>query len=928
MKRLLLSLSLLTLAATSACQRDLVRPEDSSLSASPQSDASPSSSAGQLLSTLGAEQGKLYVRVRQGSQRLFRDFSFHQGSSARALSALPQALAQGLRSISTERMEPVFPLDPRFAGRMRRSGLDRWYIVHFDQKQDLRTALRTLSAIPEIEYAEPVYPMQRPASKVIPVDAPHTAHPRTAAEEALPYDDPLLGDQWHYHNTGKYRNSIAGADIDLFNAWKVETGKPNVIVSVVDGGIDITHPDLKDNLYVNENELNGKPGVDDDDNGYIDDIYGYNFIKDNGTIYPDNESHGTHVAGTVGARTGNGIGVAGVAGGNGTAGSGVRLMSCQVFGAEKENGDSPNAIVYGANNGAVISQNSWGFPYETQITSLPKVIQDAIDYFIRYAGCDEEGNQLPESPMKGGIVIFAAGNDGKDFVAYPAAYEAVVAVSSMAPNWAPAYYTNRGDWVDIMAPGGDANFPNGQVLSTVSKQITGKEYGYMQGTSMACPHVSGIAALIVSHYGGQGFTADQCKERLLGSLKFKSIDQTNPKYAHRLGRGYIDASAIFATNQHKPPHAIEGLQTERVSFATADLSWSAVHDEDDRVAAVYRVYLSDKELTKDNAKEHFVAEIGAAGIEAESKVYYPVAGLKEDTQYYIAVEALDRWGLSSGLSFASFRTKKNTPPLLELQETGALRVFGAEKRNFIIRVTDPDKQQVSVKLGGEQRGVSYQMDGDLLRLSLRAVAPIGKYELIVTAVDELGARSELRVPFEVYQYQAPRFTSSLGAQAVGLGRTSKINLKSLLSYDKENPIHFKARSASGKLASATVNEEGVLSIQGKQTGRTEVIVEVSDGLGQPITMTFPLRIVTDPQAFVYSIYPQPATSELNISLDPSLDQAQVELRSLLGVKVLDRSFHVKDSGAIRILTRRLTPGTYRLHIRSAKGSYTQTIVKN
>ena len=108
---------------------------------------------------------------------------------------------------------------------------------------------------------------------------------------------------------------VAGADIGLFKAWEKETGKPNVIVAITDGGIDITHPDLKDNLFVNQKELNGQEGVDDDGNGFIDDINGFNFIHNNGKIYPDDESHGTHVAGTVAARNNNGIGVAGIAGG-------------------------------------------------------------------------------------------------------------------------------------------------------------------------------------------------------------------------------------------------------------------------------------------------------------------------------------------------------------------------------------------------------------------------------------------------------------------------------------------------------------------------------------------------------------------------------------------------------------------------------------
>lgn len=168
--------------------------------------------------------------------------------------------------------------------------------------------------------------------------------------------------QWHYKNFGITPRSVEGADINLFEAWKQTTGSPNVIVSIVDGGIDGSHEDLKDNLWINEGEIPGN-GIDDDGNGFIDDVYGYNFVSDKGEITLDEAGHGTHVAGTVAARNNNGIGVSGVAGGDGTPNSGARLMSCQIFEGANGSGQGAGATVYGANNGAVISQNSWGYDY-------------------------------------------------------------------------------------------------------------------------------------------------------------------------------------------------------------------------------------------------------------------------------------------------------------------------------------------------------------------------------------------------------------------------------------------------------------------------------------------------------------------------------------------------------------------------------------
>lgn len=146
----------------------------------------------------------------------------------------------------------------------------------------------------------------------------------------------------------------------MLNIWQQYNEYPDIIVAIVDEGIKLTHPDLQANLWINEAELKGSDGYDDDQNGYKDDIYGYNFVSGTGTI--KGHRHGTHIAGTIGAVNNNGIGVSGIAGGDGTPNSGVRLMNCQIF-EHGSLGDvvSTNigaAIKYGADNGAVISQNS------------------------------------------------------------------------------------------------------------------------------------------------------------------------------------------------------------------------------------------------------------------------------------------------------------------------------------------------------------------------------------------------------------------------------------------------------------------------------------------------------------------------------------------------------------------------------------------
>ena len=250
--------------------------------------------------------------------------------------------------------------------------------------------------------------------------------------------------------------------VNIPEAWEMSGGSSEVIVQVIDSGIDEDHPDLQVNKWVNDDC--DDDGVDSDNNGYVDDCNGYNNADDSNSLLGDG-SHGTHCAGTVAADTDNGVGVAGVAGGkNGVAGA--SLMINTVFGKEDTDGFE-DALVYGADNGAHISSNSWGY---VSPDVFPATIQEAIDYAVD----------------AGVYVVFAAGNDADDGNWYPGAYEPVIAVAAADNSGVAASFTNYGDWIDITAPGVN-------VYSTYT--LEDGSYGYMSGTSMACPHVSGILAL-------------------------------------------------------------------------------------------------------------------------------------------------------------------------------------------------------------------------------------------------------------------------------------------------------------------------------------------------------------------------------------------------------------------------------------------------
>lgn len=530
----------------------------------------------------------------------------------------------------------------KFAERRRKYGLHLWYDIRFDETVPVSRASGDIASLPGIEHVQPVYkaiPLNDMAA--LPGDAVYTQPVMTTAAEAH-MDDPELSKQWHYHNDGSLGSlaSVPGADINLFGAWEAGVyGNPDVIVAVTDGGVQYDHPDLAANMWVNEAERDGTPGVDDDNNGFVDDIYGYNFATDSGTIEP--VSHGTHVAGTVAAVNNNGEGVCGVAGGSGN-GDGARIMSCQVVtnaGSSASNLMLAEAYVYAAENGAVISQNSWS--NSNMATNLPEDLSVAFDYFIECAGFDENGVQT--GPMAGGMIIFAAGNNSMPDLVLPASDPRVIAVTAMNPDYTKARYSNYGVDADIFAPGGadmlDTKYPtSGQVYST---DLNGS-YGYQYGTSMACPHVSGVVALIVSEYGGQGFTADECRMRLLGS--YKSVaDYVDPSQVDKLGVGLVDAGMITLSAPATAPGDVTAYSSSVVAGNNVDFEWTTPVDGNGNSVAEYLIVYEGQGIGKFEGRttsgEITIRNYEEAGETATHRV---VMGY--NMSYTFTVYAIDRFG--------------------------------------------------------------------------------------------------------------------------------------------------------------------------------------------------------------------------------------------------------------------------------------------
>ncbi len=467
---------------------------------------------------------------------------------------------QVLEAVGSYELERVFPVDPRTEDATREAGLHQWYIVRFPEEytaEDVAAALKPLGEVQKTGFVREIKRAYNTERKAVPV--PASVLNASAADAGYPFNDPLLaqGLQWDIINRGDLfpgRNGtsskgVMGADVQVESAWKECTGDQSIVVAVLDEGVFIEHPDLKNSIWVNEDEI-FRSHKDNDGNGFAGDRHGYNFVRGTGVISWDNiydTGHASHVSGVIAAQNNNGIGMSSIAGGTPDS-PGVRIMSCQIFDGDLTTNSytSIQAIKYAADNGAHVLQCSWGYvsgaanvydwgasgfaDQETWEYACP-LEKEVLDYFIHRAGSDN-------GPLKGGIAIFASGNEYAPMAGYPGAAEYCVSVAATAADFTPAVYTNYGPGTTISAPGGDQNYyyeykdeyydavgyplnygELGCIVSTLPYHVSESGYGYMEGTSMACPHVSGVVALGLSYAARKGlhFTADQIRELLYAS---------------------------------------------------------------------------------------------------------------------------------------------------------------------------------------------------------------------------------------------------------------------------------------------------------------------------------------------------------------------------------------------------------------------------
>ena len=867
----------LALAALCSCENNGVTLEE-------EKGASPAS----VSSDRGAKAGKLFFYA---DDKLSAELEKSAGEDGYVpASRVPELSRAGLKN-----MRRLFPEAGRFEARTRAAGLHRWYVASFDELTPVTKAGSALSGIPGVEKIEYDYGIKLTGDPVVTGYVDGHAAP-SAASTSLPFNDPRLSSQWHYYNDGTADGAVSGCDINVFPVWRnYTTGSPDVIVAVVDGGVDFSHEDLAANMWHNP-ERTG------------DSQYGYNFVRGNYNVSA--ESHGTHVAGTIAAVNNNGVGVSGIAGGNSQTGQGgVKIMSCQIF-EGKETGSGPEAIKWAADHGAVIAQNSWGYE---EITVTPAYLKDAVDYFIRYAGMDENGRQT--GPMAGGIVIFAAGNDNVGVSS--TSYDPIFNVASVGADYRRAYYSNYGSWVDIAAPGGDVKKGN-QVLST----LPGDRYGYMQGTSMACPHVSGVAALILSRNGKTGYTPAALERSLVSGAS--GLESFNPNY--EMGAGLVNAYRSMVGSGGSAPDTPTELS---VTSQSNNLRFSVKipEDADDAVPSTIYIFYDNSDFSSADEVMFGMFYVDPSARPGDV-LSGEISGLDFNRTYYVAASACDLAGNMSGLTPRTrVTTGSNSAPVITALSGTSFSIKAHERTEAKFEITEPDGHYYSIDLA--QGSPAAVLDTTVRNrpsvLITGADAPAGTYRATLTVTDYYGASASSSVDYTIGENHAPvtvrqienRIFSSRTAGTVSLDVADYF-------YDEDGETLKYYMFISDPTVVNVTSDGSSLLITPMNYGYADVTVTGKDVRGENVSQQFKVLVRDGSQDA--DVYPNPVRDVLKIRTGADTE-ADVKVIASSGAVIYDKTVTISPFTPLSVDMSDASAGSYVVKLKIGGKETKYNIVK-
>lgn len=793
------------------------------------------------------------------------------------------------------KMRRLFPDAGKFEERTRAEGLHKWYVLTYEEGHSMTKASDGLmiEGVDEIEYCPRIAVIGDPeVVEVVPAS--------TKAGSNGVFDDPMLDQQWHYYNNGTASSSVSGCDINVVPAWRnystYHKYKGDIIVSIVDGGIDYKHEDLRDNMWKNPDKTG-------------ENVYGYNFASNTFVVTPDD--HGTHVAGTVAAVNNNGVGVCGVAGGDTKKKiSGAKLMSCQIFDG-KASGSGAEAIKWGADHGAVISQNSWGYP---DLHTMPTSVKAAVDYFEKYAGLDENGRQV--GPMKGGLVIFAAGNEGRNTSSND--YEKVLTVTSVGADYKRAYYTCYGSYADVIAPGGDAKKGN-QVLST----IPGNKYAKMQGTSMACPHVSGLAALVLARFGGDGYTPAALRKQIEDNV----TDISSFNVGYELGKGLVNAYRSLGASGGKAPEVPTGLsvtaQANNISFSV-----KVPRDADDGTPTSIYIYYSTSDFTSTSRRSFgmFYVEDRKAG----DVLSGTISGLDFETEYHFAAVAGDLAGNKSALSARVVAvTGPNSAPVLETESELDVKIKPHEKVSADFEIIEPDGHFYLIDL---DPGSDAAMLDTLVRESPKirltpSLVPTGRYSATLTVTDIYGMATVQTYKYEVLPNTKPVIVKPFDDMIFNSKAAEVQELQTLDYFMDEDgeELSYSFEFSHPEIANATYSG-GKIQITSMNYGVSEIKVTGTDVRGESVSQSLRVLVRSDSKAL--SLYPNPVQDKMNIRVGKDAAELSLRMISALGSVAYKGDYqNVSPFDVVTVDLSGLTAGSYTAVVVIDGVEYKQQVVK-